>query len=59
MKIEPNPEKITIFNRLSSRDINLNVGVTDEKTEMYYSQYSADATNRFLPFSETNKVSVR
>jgi FkbM family methyltransferase len=59
INIEPNPEKIKIFDRLRPRDINLNVGISDEETEMHYYQYASGATNRFLPSSETNKLSVR
>jgi FkbM family methyltransferase len=47
INIDPNPETIRLFNSARKRDINLNVGVAENKSEITYYNFSDPAVNTF------------
>lgn len=47
INIEPNPEFTKLFNKFRSRDINLNVGISDEQGEADYYCMSIPTVNTF------------
>jgi len=48
INIEPNPDSIKTFKRMRKRDINLNIGVSDETGELNYYYYGKnEPTNTF------------
>lgn len=54
INIDPNPLSIKLFNKLRKRDINLNVGVSSEESQLRYFMFEEPAINTF---SETQKIS--
>lgn len=44
INIEPNPESIKLFNRIRKRDININIGISDEIGELDYYYYGKSST---------------
>ena len=49
INIDPNPLTIKLFNRYRKGDINVQCGVSDEKKEMDYYNFSDPAVNTFSP----------
>ncbi len=58
INIEPNPDKIELFQKIRTRDINLNLGISDQETELIYYKYPCETTTRFLPPNEKENLSV-
>ena len=57
INIEPNPNSIKVFNRIRRRDINLNIGVSDEAGELDYYYYgpTSEGNNFNTELYETYK----
>jgi len=48
INIEPNPDNFGFFNSLRSRDINLNLGVSDKNETLPYYKFNDPAVNTFI-----------
>lgn len=72
INIDANPESIKIFNKLRPRDININIGIAENETELTYYIFNEPAVNTFsqalreerekiswLKLLDSKKISVR